>query len=135
MTLPRRIFKKPVTKFFKSFVYAWNGMIDVLLRERNFKIQLAIAVLVLGMAFFLRVPWLHMAIIVLSCVIVLSLEMANTAIEDLVNVMTKKEHPALGKVKDIMAGAVLLASIGTAVAGILILGKPLLDAFMKAALL
>ena len=49
------------------------------------------------------------------------------ALEDLADVLTRKKHDTLGRVKDIMAGAVLIASMGTAVVGILILGNPLIQ--------
>ena len=49
--------------------------------------------------------------------IVLCLEMVNSAIEQLCNMVTKEFHPSIGKIKDISAGAVLLASILSFVIG------------------
>jgi diacylglycerol kinase len=53
------------------------------------------------------------------------MEVINTAVEELVDLLHPGKSPAAGRVKDLAAGAVLLAAIGAAVAGVLILGPPL----------
>ena len=62
----------------------------------------------------------------LSIGLVLGLELINTAIEELVNLVMPTIHPQAGKVKDIAAGAVLAASVMAVVVGVLIFRKYLL---------
>jgi diacylglycerol kinase len=57
---------------------------------------------------------------------VISLEMMNCAIEEIVNFISPGFHEKAGKIKDISAGAVLIASIISFIIGVLILGKYLI---------
>ena len=51
---------------------------------------------------------------------VLALELINTAIENLCNIISKDFHPVIKIVKDTAAGAVLVSAIGSAIAGAVI---------------
>ena len=113
--------------FFASFKYAFAGIISVLKNERNFKVQLIAAFLVLLAALVLKVDTIEWTILILCMVLVLSLEMINTAIEKICNFLHPDEHPKIKIIKDVAAGAVLLASIATAIiGGIILLPKLLL---------
>ena len=107
-------------KILQSFVFAWNGLKLCFNRETNFKIHLffaAMAVLA-GIKFHLSpTEWL---IIVVSITIVLITEMMNTAIEKLADVVHQSAHPGIKLVKDIAAGAVLIAAFMSAVTGAII---------------
>ena len=64
-----------------------------------------------------QTEWL---VIILCCIIVLALELINTAIENLCDLVSKDFHPVIKIVKDTAAGAVLVSAIGSAVAGAVI---------------
>lgn len=106
--------------FLKGFVYAFNGLVVFFRHERNGRIQLMAAFLVvmLGLLFPVSISeWM----ILLTCIAsVLSLEMINSAIEKLCNLVHPKYHPAVKVIKDISAAAVLWFSVISAIIGIII---------------
>ncbi len=109
-----------INYFLKGFVYAFNGLVVFFRHERNGRLQLVLAVLVvlLGLLFSVSTwEW----IILLACIAsVLSLEMINSAIEKLCNLVHPKYHPAVKVIKDISAGAVLWASVISGIIGVII---------------
>ena len=107
--------------FLASFKYAFAGIFSVLRNERNFKVQLLITVLVMLTTFILEADNIEWAILILCMTLVLSLEMLNTAIEKVCNFLHPDEHPQIKIIKDVAAGAVLLASIAAAIIGAIIL--------------
>jgi diacylglycerol kinase len=74
---------------------------------------------------WLRLSAERWAIIVLTSGLVLVSEMANTVIENLVDLVCPEYHPLAKVVKDVMAGAVVLAAVIAVIVGLLILGPPL----------
>jgi diacylglycerol kinase len=107
----------------KSFGFAFKGIYSVL-KERNFKIQLlaAVGVIILGLVYSISVAeWIGICF----CIgLVLCLEMINTAIEKSIDLLHPEWNEKAGKIKDISAGAVLIASISSAIiAGLIFLPK------------
>ena len=100
---------------FKSFSNAFNGMKDFLLHDRNGKIHLAATITVIIISFVLNISLTEWLAVLLCIAIVMSLEMINAAIEKLCDVVHKDFHPTIKIVKDISAGAVLWASIISAI--------------------
>ncbi len=107
----------PLFRLFLSFVFAFHGLWLCLSKERNFLIQLLIALAAVIAGYMLKISNNDFLLIVLCIVIVLCLEMVNSAIEQLCNLVTTDFHPSVKKIKDISAGAVLLASIISVVIG------------------
>jgi len=56
-----------------------------------------------------------------------SAEAVNTALEFLVDALSPGDHPLAGQAKDLAAGAVLIAAVGAAVIGVLVLGPYLIE--------
>ena len=100
-----------------GFVHAWNGFKKVVKSERNFRLQLgmALTVAVLGLVF--RISSLEWLLVLLASTLVLCLEMVNTALEKLLDYLAPHYHPQAGMIKDISAGAVLLATLFAAIIG------------------
>jgi len=97
-----------------SFKYAFNGISYVLKTSRNFKIQLIFAVTSLMIGFLLQISLSNYVILIATIMSVLILEILNTSIESIVDLLVKKEFSSLAKIsKDTSAGAVLLASINS----------------------
>ncbi len=114
--------------FFKSFVYAFNGL-KLSVRQRNMRVHLLCALFAIVTAFILKISLTEWCIILICIGVVLSLEIINTAIEALVDLMEPNQNPLAGKVKDLAAGAVLIFSIVSAIIGIMIFGRYILDFF------
>lgn len=104
----------------KVFAAAINGIVHSFRTEGNFKIQLTATVMVVWLGFIFNITQIEWFVILLCCMIVLALELINTAIEKLCDMISKDFHPVIKIVKDTAAGAVLVGSIGSAVAGAII---------------
>jgi len=99
-----------------SFKFAFSGIFYVLKTSRNFKIQLLFALTSLMIGFLLQISLSNYVILVATIMSVLILEVLNTSIESIVDLVVKKEFRSLAKIaKDTSAGAVLLASINSVI--------------------
>jgi len=105
----------------KSFKYAFSGISYVLKTSRNFKIQLIFAVISLMIGSLLQISQINYVILIATIMSVLILEILNTSIESIVDLVVKKEFSSLAKIsKDTSAGAVLLASINSVIIAVYI---------------
>ena len=104
-----------------SFKYAFNGIHYVFKTSRNFKIQLIFAFISFMLGFLLQISRSNYLILISTVISVLILEILNTSIESVVDLIVKKEFNNLAKVsKDASAGAVLLASMNSVIIGLYI---------------
>ena len=101
----------------KSFGYAWEGMVCFFRDEPNARIHLAATVLVLVLSVTLGLSKWEAIAVVFSIAFVWITEMINTAIEKTMDFISMEEHPQIKRIKDIAAGAVLVASIAAAIVG------------------
>ena len=112
---------KTSSNVLKSFKYALSGISYVLKTSRNFKIQLIFAVTSLMIGFLLQISQSNYVILIAAIMSVLILEILNTSIESIVDLVVKKEFSSLAKIsKDTSAGAVLLASINSVIIAVYI---------------
>lgn len=112
----------------QSFNFAFGGVIHVLRTQRNMRIHFAIAAAVLALAFAFEVSKLELIAVLLSIAFVLIAEMVNTAVEATIDMATTTFDPLAKLAKDIVAGAVLIASVNAVAVGYLVfadrLGEP-----------
>jgi len=104
----------------KSFEFALSGLRGILLQERNFKIQLVIGIFAVILGFVLNLSlaeWLDL-VIVISLVLVF--ELINTAIEEIVDLISPQLQDKAKIAKDVAAGTVLVAALGSVVVGALL---------------
>lgn len=97
--------------FWKSFVWAFSGIVQAFKKERNLHVQSVCGVVVILLSFYLHISiedWIHVFLVIGG---VISLELVNTAIERVVDLATEERHPLAKAAKDIAAGAVLFFSI------------------------
>lgn len=113
----------------RSFKHAYRGLRRVAREEQNFRVELAIAVVVLALAVLLGVSGVELAVLTLASVAVLVLELMNSIFERLVDLFKPRIHHFVKDIKDIMAGSVLLASLGAVIIGLVILGPRLAALF------
>ena len=88
--------------------------------QHNFWVHLGITILVVAAGLFFRISLNDWMLIILAIGLVLSAETFNTAIEQLTDLVHPDTHPVAGRVKDVAAGAVLLAALAAAFIGLLI---------------
>ena len=104
----------------KSFGYAWSGIKSCFASEPNFRIHSVLAIIALLLSMGLNISTLEWIAVCFCIAFVLIMEMLNTAIEKLCDVVHKDLHPGIKKVKDIAAGAVLIAAFFSAITGAVI---------------
>lgn len=111
----------------RSFLHAGAGVLAMFRSQPNARIHglAALAVVGLGLLFDLTAgEWCWL---VLAIAGVLAAECMNTALESLANAVVPDPHPLVGRAKDAAAGAVLLAAMGAALIGLLVLGPHLVS--------
>lgn len=101
----------------KSFGYALNGLLIACKEEKHLRFHFVIAVLAIVLSWLFNLSHAEWALVILSIGLVIVAEMANTAIERLVDLCQPDFLPLAGKIKDMAAGAVLVASIISLVVG------------------
>jgi len=104
----------------RTFVNAWNGITTFFTSEFNARIHLFSAVVVIAASFWFHISRLEFAIIIFCICLVLVTEMINTALEKAMDFISLEEHDAIRIVKDVAAGAVLVATIGAVVTAAII---------------
>jgi undecaprenol kinase/diacylglycerol kinase (ATP) len=113
-------FLKMKQKTAKSFVNAFAGLGYFFRSERNGRIQTVLGILTVTLAAFFRVSLTEWIFLLLCIGAVLSLEMLNSALEKLCDLVQPDLHPQIKIIKDVAAGAVLWASGISALTGALI---------------
>lgn len=103
-----------------SFSHALAGLKTAFKHEKNFRIQTAIAILVIVLAVSFEVTTTEFIILVPTITIVLVLEIINSMLERLLDVVKPRMHSYVKEVKDIMAGGVLVASVASVIVGLII---------------
>ncbi len=103
-----------------SFRYALQGIIHAFLKERNMKIHVVISILVMIVGMAVKLTPMEWLFIVFAIGGVITLELLNTAIERLVDLVTPDFHPLAKQAKDVSAGAVLIFSIVAVIIGLII---------------
>jgi len=104
----------------KSFYYAGSGIRRFLRQEHNAWIHLAAIILVAVAAWIVRVTSQEVAILAGAVGLVWVAEMLNTCIERLADLVSREEHPGIKYIKDLAAGAVLVAAIISVIIGLFI---------------
>ncbi|WP_126344103.1 diacylglycerol kinase [Kurthia zopfii] len=108
-----------VTKFIRSFKYALEGILSAM-KEQNFKFHLLAVVIVIIASVWTGISMVEWLVVISIMTLVLSLEMMNSAIEKVVDLVTTEIHPLAKLAKDLAAGAVLIAAIASVIIGCII---------------
>jgi diacylglycerol kinase len=111
-----------IKKRIHSFGYALNGIFYAVKNETHLKIHIVIALFVCTLGFLLNISIIEWAICLLCIGLVIGMELINTAIERVMDLISPEKNDIVGKVKDIAAGAVLVCAIVSFVIGIIIFG-------------
>ena len=113
------------TTLLRSFNHAFQGLVRSVRRERNMRIHLAVALVVLVVSIFMNLTKLELAAVFISICMVVMAELFNTAIEVVVDMVTDGYHERAKAAKDLAAGGVLLSAVNALVVAYLILADRL----------
>jgi len=117
-------------RLIKSVGFAINGL-RLCWKEPNFRIHLLVSAVVLVLGYWLSISAQEWGLVLLCMGLVLSVEMVNTAIEHLCNLLHPGQHPVIKLVKDVSAAAVLLAAFISVCCGAIIFLPKLLFIFQN----
>lgn len=107
-------------RLLKSFTYAAKGLKKVFVEEQNFQIQTAVAFLVIILGFYFQISSARWCILLFTIYVVLLMELINSAVERVTDILKPRIHDYVKEIKDIMAAAVFLASLFAVIIGIII---------------
>jgi diacylglycerol kinase (ATP) len=116
-----------VPSLLESFNYAFQGVIHVVRTQRNMRIHLLVATLVLVAALVSDVSRLELIALLIAISFVLIAEMVNSAIEAAVDIASTSFDPMAKLAKDVAAGAVLIAAINAIAVGYLVFSGALAE--------
>jgi diacylglycerol kinase len=103
-----------------SFKYAFAGLKTAAKDQPNFLIHCLVGSIVIFAGSYFNISQLDWLILALTIGMVITVELTNTAIEEIVNSFTDQVHPAAKKAKDVAAAAVLVSSITAVIVGLVI---------------
>lgn len=109
-------FKKLIQSFRVAFIGLWIGIKE----ENTIRVGVVIAFFVVFFMFFFPLTHQERSIIILCIFLVLSIELMNTQVERVTNLIDKNHNEEIRKIKDLAAGAVLMAIIGSAIVAVFI---------------
>ncbi len=103
-----------------GFVYAAKGAFLLLRTESSIQLQFMLAVIVTIAGFYYEISRFEWMIQTLAIALVMGIEGVNTAIEKLSDFVQPKHDPKIGLIKDISAGAVMIAAVAASILGLII---------------
>lgn len=110
--------KKPKNGLFrilKAFKYSYDGFVAAIKSEEAFRQEMFLAILLIPGSFLLNVFWLERMLMISAVLIIIMAELTNSAIEVIIDRISKTQHPLSKKAKDIGSALVLVAFINAAV--------------------
>jgi diacylglycerol kinase (ATP) len=120
-------------RLINSFGFAFKGLRYATATQPNFRIHLALAIIAVVLGFLLQISFAEWEWIMLAIALVLIVELLNTSIETLVDLVSPGYHEMAGRVKDVCAGAVVIAAVFALVTGIVIFLPKLISLVTHAA--
>lgn len=114
-----------------SFKYAFNGIISSIKKERNMKIHISIMTIVMLLGIILKIQKIEWIICIILFGLVISLEMINTSIEIVVDMVMPNKNENAKNAKDISAGAVLIVAITSLIIGLIIFIPKIYNILLK----
>lgn len=113
----------------QRFIYPWQGFLTLLKKDKNFVLHLIAAVFVVIMGLFFSLSSIEWMFIVIAIFSVLFMEVINTSVEYVVDLVTEDFHELAKHAKDTASFAVVLASIMSAVIGLFVFIPHIIDLF------
>ncbi len=118
---------KPRFGILRNIGYSLQGMRDVLRSEFSFRIQVTVIILLSMLLMAVDIGYWERAVLILSMLPVLIAEALNSAIERVVDLVTKEHHELARQAKDIGAFAVLLAFLFALITWLFVISSHILD--------
>lgn len=124
------MFRFNIQRFLNSFRFAFRGLRFIFKEEQSFLFQLIAALLIIFLMFYFKLTSLEKVALIIVITLVLVLEVINTVIERILNLMEPNFNILVGKIKDMISAIVLFVSLAAVVIGFLIF-YPYLIKFLR----
>jgi diacylglycerol kinase (ATP) len=98
-------------RLWRAWFNSWNGFKGAFKAERAFQQEVALAVILVPLGVYLGKTNIERALLIASVLLLLVVELVNTAIETVVDRIGLERHELSGLAKDVGSGAVLLSFI------------------------
>ena len=109
-----------IKRVYKSFTYAFRGLFKTLREEQNLQIQSLVALAILILGWYLKIEKGEWLVLVLVIDLVILMELINSAVERITDILKPRLDNYVKEIKDIMAAVVMLASIVAVIVGLII---------------
>ena len=109
-----------IKRLYKSFTYAFRGLFKTLREEQNLQIQSLVALVVLILGWYFKIKNGEWLVLVIVIGLVILMELINSAVERITDVLKPRLDSYVKEIKDIMAATVMLASTMAVVVGLII---------------
>ena len=119
--------EKGIKKLIKSFRYAYSGLRYAYKNEQSLAVDIGMALVVAIAGILFKVSITEWAILVITVGLVISLELLNTAIEAVIDLVTEKYHPIAKVAKDTSAAAVAVLAVVSVIEGLIIFLPKIID--------
>ena len=116
-------------RFFKSFKYAFRGIVYCINNERNMRIHTAAALYVFAFSHFFEITRTGYAVLLLTFALVMAAELFNTVAEEITDMIAASYHPVARIIKDLAAGGVLVCALFAVGVGICLFWQP--ESFLR----
>lgn len=116
-------------RFFKSFKYAFRGIVYCINNERNMRIHTAAALYVFAFSHFFEITRTGYAVLLLTFALVMAAELFNTVAEEITDMIAASYHPVARIIKDLAAGGVLMCALFAVGVGICLFWQP--ESFLR----
>lgn len=102
---------KPKYHLFKNTQYALSGLLHALKTESSFRLELIASIFIISAIVMIDIALTHKLILLVTGILVLIVELLNSAVENVVDLVTKEFAPLAKSAKDIGATAVMFTII------------------------
>jgi diacylglycerol kinase len=112
--------KFSIIKRLKSFGFAFNGLKILVKEEHNSRIHIFATFCVLIAGFVLKLSAFEWIAVVFAIGFVITMEIINSAIENIADFVSPEKHYIIKKIKDLAAAAVLISAITSIIIGLIV---------------
>jgi diacylglycerol kinase len=109
-----------IRRLLKSFKYALSGLKKVVVEEQNFRIHLLATLIVIILAIYFKINTWQVALLVIVIALVLILEIINSIMERLIDLLKPRIHQYVKDIKDMGAALVFVGALAALFIGLLI---------------
>lgn len=109
-----------IKRLLKSFSYAFRGLVKTFKEEQNLKVQTLAGLTAIILGWFFGIDRLEWCLLVFVIGLVILMEVANSAVERITDVLKPRINTYVKEIKDIMAAAVMLSSLMAIIIGAII---------------